>query len=197
MMATLILIRHGMTDVAGKQLSGWSPGIFLNDQGRAEVASLGQALESEPIRAVYSSPLERTIETARAIAAPHSLEVETRERVGEVRYGDWTGRWIKDIQGDPDWRHWNEHRAEARAPNGESMLEIQARVVDELLTIAACHGSETVAVVSHGDPIRAAIAYFLGVPLDLFLRIEIDPASMTKIQVESWGVRVLYVNRTG
>jgi probable phosphomutase (TIGR03848 family) len=194
-MALILLIRHGMTDVAGKQLSGWTPGIQLNSQGRNEVRSLGEELRTVPLSAVYASPLERTVETAEALAGQHGLKVITRDRVGEIQYGDWTGLWGPDVENDPAWRHWNTHRAESRCPNGESMLDVQARVVDEILAISRDHPDQIVAVVSHGDPIRSAVAYFLGVSLDMVLRIEIDPASVSAIRIEDWGVKVLCVNR--
>lgn len=193
-MAFILLIRHGMTDVAGKQLAGWSPGVHLNAEGREQVQRLSERLRLTPLTAVYSSPLERTAETARTLAEPHSLPVQVRERVGEVRYGEWTGKWASEVENDPRWRQWNEHRGESRCPGGESMLEIQARVVDELLEIASHHRDQTVAVVSHGDPIRAAMAYFLGMPLDLVLRLEIDPASTSELRIEPWGVQVRGLN---
>lgn len=193
-MATIHLIRHGMTDVAGKQLAGWTPGVFLNEEGREQVQRLGAQLKQVRLLAVYSSPLERTVETARALAGPQGIEVQIRERIGEVRYGEWTGKWAAEVDQDPRWRRWNSQRAEARCPGGESMLEIQARVVDELLEIGFAHPDQHVAVVSHGDPIRAAVAYFLGTPLELVLRIEIDPASDNILQIEEWGVKVKGVN---
>lgn len=183
-----------MTDVAGKQLSGWTPGIYLNEEGRGQVSRLGERLRERSLEAVYASPLERTRETAQAIAGPQGLEVQIEEAIGEVNYGDCTGLWGPDVIDDPAWRHWNEHRGESRCPGGESMVEIQARVAGALLNIAGRHKGE-VAVVRHGDPIRAAVAYFLGVPLDLFLRIEIDPASVSIVQIEPWGVKVKGVNQ--
>ena len=157
------------------------------------MARLGAALRKRRLEAVYASPLERTRETAKAIAAPQGLTVQIEEAVWEVDYGDWTGRWVSEVTEDEGWRHWNQHRGESRSPGGESMLEIQARTVHGLLRIAEQHQG-TVAVVSHGDPVRSAVAYFLGVPLDMFLRIEIDPASVSILQIEKWGVRVQGVN---
>ena len=194
-MALLLLIRHGMTDVVNKQLSGWTAGIQLNAQGREEVESLGNQLKNVQLAAIYCSPLERTVETAEAIAAPHGLKVVASEGVGEIRYGDWTGLWGKDVEHDPVWHRWNAHRGESRCPNGESMIELQARMVGNLLDIASRHADQTVAVVSHGDPIRSAVAHFLGVSLAMVLRIEIDPASVSAVRIEPWGVKVLCLNR--
>lgn len=196
-MATLFLIRHGLTDMAGKQLSGWTPGVLLNEVGKAQVARLGEEMKATPLAAVYASPLERTVETARAVAGPQGIEVQLRDGIGEVKYGDWTGKWVSDVADDPEWKRWNTLRGESRCPGGESMLEIQARVVSELFDIARAHAEQNVAIVSHGDPIRAAVAYFLGVPLDLFLRLQIDPASVSAVQISEWGVNVLCVNSSG
>jgi len=193
-MATLYLIRHGMTDAVGRSLAGWTPGVHLNEEGRAEVSALAAALQRIPLAAVYSSPLERTVETARAVARLQTLGVQIRERLGEVRYGEWTGKTLLNVSTDPRWLRWNEHRAEARCPSGESMLEIQARMIDELLELALQHPRANIAVVSHGDPIRAAVAYFLGMPLQMALRLEIGTASASIVQVEAWGVVVKGVN---
>jgi probable phosphoglycerate mutase len=193
-MAKLFLIRHGMTDVVGRVLAGWTPGVHLNTEGRQQVERLTKRLSGTRIDAIYSSPLERTRETAREIAAAQGLDVVVSEGVGEVRYGEWTGKTIEEVAGDARWRRWNEHRGEARSPGGESMLEIQSRVVSELLRIADAHPDQTVAVVSHGDPIRAAMAYFLATPLHLVLRIAIDPASVSVVRIEEWGIEVLGLN---
>ena len=196
-MALILLIRHGMTDAVGRQLVGWTPGVHLNAEGRGEARRLGEFLRPSPIAAVYASPLERTAETAREVAQPHGLAVNVRERLGEVRYGDWTGRMLEEVEADPRWHFWNERRGEARCPNGESMAEIQDRMAAELRDIARRHADETVAVVSHGDPIRAAMSYFLGMPLDMVLRLQIDTASVSTIQFDPPWITVSGLNERG
>jgi len=193
-MATLFLVRHGMTDAAGKQLVGWTPGVHLNAEGRAQVTRLAEYFRSERFAAVYSSPLERALETAQAIAATAGIAVQIRDELGEVRFGRWTGKHTSELEHDAEWRAWNERRDQSRIPGGESMLEIQSRMIAELLRMACEHGNANIGIVSHGDPIRAAIAYFLGAPLASVTRIEVAPASISVVRVESWGIQVLGVN---
>jgi probable phosphoglycerate mutase len=184
-----------MTDAVGNYLASWTTGVHLNATGRAEVALLGQNLASIPITAVYSSPLERARETAHAVAAHHGLEVRLRDSLGEVRFGDWTGRSIADLDAaDPRWHAWNANRSIGRTPNGESFLELQDRMVSEIMTIAAEHPAATVAVVSHADAIRAALVQFLGIPGDLSLRLDIRPASVSILHLGSGSPRVAALN---
>ena len=196
-MATIYLIRHGMNDLVGKALAGWSPGVHLNEEGVRQAGLLAEELRPIRFAAVYSSPLERAVETAEAVAGVQGLSVDIRERLGEVRYGEWTGKRLTEVENDPRWRRWNEHRGEARCPGGESMGEIQARMVSECVEIAMQHPGQNVSVVSHGDPIRAALAHFLGMPLAMVLRLEIDPAAVSVVDVEEWGVKVHRMNSRG
>ena len=166
-------------------------------KGFDQARRLGAFLRDAPIAAVYASPLERTAETAREVALPHGLPVNVRERLGEVRYGDWTGRLLEEVERDPLWHAWNERRGEVRCPNGESMVEIQDRLAAELREIARRHADQCVAVVSHGDPIRAAMGYFLGMPLDMVLRLQIDTASVCTIRFDPPAVMVTGLNERG
>jgi probable phosphoglycerate mutase len=184
-----------MTDAVGNYLASWTTGVHLNATGQAEVELLGRNLASIPIAAVYSSPLERARETAQAVAAHHGLEVRLRDSLGEVRFGDWTGRSIADLDAaDPRWHAWNANRSIGRTPNGESFLELQDRMVSEIMTIAAEHPAATVAVVSHADAIRAALVQFLGIPGDLSLRLDIRPASVSILHLGSGSPRVAALN---
>jgi probable phosphoglycerate mutase len=184
-----------MTCAVGNYLTGWTPGVHLNEKGREEVDVLGRNLAGLPIAAIYSSPLERARETAEAVAAHHSLTIEFRDRLGEVRTGDWTGRRIADLDAnDPAWREWNLNRSITRTPNGESYLELQDRMVSELTTIARDQPSQIVAVVSHADPIRAALVQFLGMPGDFSLRLDIRPASVSVLHLGSGPPRIAAVN---
>ncbi len=191
----MLLIRHGMTVAVGNYLSGWTPGVHLNARGRGEVERVGRNLAGVRIHAIYSSPLDRARETAQAVAAPHRLDIQFRDRLGEVRTGDWTGRSIAELDaGDPLWHAWNANRGTARIPNGESYLELQDRMVSELMAIAAGHDSQIVAAVSHADPIRAALLQFLGIPGDLCLRLEIRPASVSVLHLGPGQPRVAALN---
>jgi broad specificity phosphatase PhoE len=193
-MTTFLLVRHGETDAVGKSIMGWRPGWHLNPKGRAEVKTLAERLARMPVRAVYTSPLERAIETAAEIARPHGLEPQPVEEFGEFHAGEWEGLALADLDSRDDWRRFNHFRAGTRAPGGELMIETQARMIRQLDLLRGRHGEETVAVVSHGDPLRSVVAYYLGIPLDLILRFEIHTASLSVLQLAEWGARILCVN---
>lgn len=196
---TLLLIRHATNDWVGSdRLAGWTPGVHLNEQGRRQAQALAERLAKQKIAAIYSSPLERTIETAEILAKPHSLPIRIRDGLGEVKYGDWTGQSVKELaekQADL-WRIVQMIPSQARFPNGESLYEVQVRAVRELDAIVRAHPGQTVAVVSHADVIKACLAHYLGIHLDLFQRLVISPASLTVVQVFPMGVSVSCVNDT-
>ncbi len=196
-MTTFLLIRHGETDAVGKSIMGWRPGWHLNETGKAQAERLGIRLSQHPLKAIYTSPLERAVETAGYIAKPHRLTPQRVEAFGEVHAGDFEGHLIADLDQRDDWRRFNTFRSGTRAPAGELMSEVQNRMVTEMLRLQGRHAGETVAVVSHGDPLRAAVAYFMGIPLDLTLRFEISPASLSVLELSEWGSRMLCVNDTG
>jgi probable phosphoglycerate mutase len=150
-----------------------------------------------PVRAIYTSPLERTVETAAAIARAHGLEPVVSRELGELDFGKWEGERLDDLRGQELWNRFNTYRSGTRCPGGELMIETQTRMVRELDRLRSVHPDETVAIVSHGDPLRAVVAHYLGIPLDFILRFEIHPASLTVVEVENWGPRVLCVNATG
>jgi probable phosphomutase (TIGR03848 family) len=192
----LLLIRHAQNDWVGKRLAGWTPGVHLNDEGRAQAAALAQRLIGAPLAAVYSSPLERTLETAQPLAEAHGLTVEMREGLGETRYGDWTGRSLKELKDEALWPVVQVYPGGARFPGGESMREVQARMVAQLDAIRDAHPGQTVAVVSHSDPIKMAVAHYAGLPLDLFQRLSISPASVTAFAFTRFGPRLVCLNHT-
>jgi probable phosphoglycerate mutase len=123
--------------------------------------------------------------------------MEPCDGIGEIRVGEWEGATIAELDRREDWRRFNTFRSGVRAPNGELMIETQTRMIQQMECFRTRHPSGAVAVVSHGDPLRAAVAYFLGIPLDLVLRFEISPASVSVVQLHDWGARVLCVNETG
>lgn len=192
----LLLIRHALNDWVGERLAGWTPGVHLNDKGRAQVEALTKQLAEAPLAAVYSSPLERTMETAQPLADSHNLPVQVREGLGETQYGDWTGRCLKELKDEKLWPVVQVYPGGARFPNGESMRETQARIVAELDAIRDAHPDQTVAVISHSDPIKMAVAHYLGLPLDLFQRVTISPASVTAFTFTRFGPRLLCLNFT-
>jgi probable phosphoglycerate mutase len=144
--------------------------------------------------AIYSSPLERAQETAEPLAQKLGLKIQISDPLGEIKFGDWTDRSLEQLDLDPHWHRWNSFRSGTQAPRGDLMIEAQTRIVREMLHLRGKHPSESVALVSHGDIIKAALAYFLGVPLDLFLRIEVDPASISIVALTEAGPRIIRVN---
>ncbi|MFB0546030.1 MAG: MSMEG_4193 family putative phosphomutase [Anaerolineae bacterium] len=196
-MTQLLLIRHGLNDWVGDRLAGWTPGVYLNEEGRRQAEALAQRLASLPIEAVYSSPLERAIETAEVIAAPHGLKVQVREGIGETRYGEWTGRSMEDLAKLDIWTAIQFYPSGVRFPGGETMREVQARAVAELEVIREAHPEATVAAVSHADVIKVAVAHYIGLPLDLFQRLVIQPGSLTILHFGKGGPRLIRLNDAG
>ena len=195
-MMYLLLIRHGENDWVGERLAGWTPDVHLNDKGREQAAALAQRLSDIALQAIYSSPLERTLETAQPLADVQGLNVQARKGLGEAGYGSWTGRALKDLKEDELWPVVQVYPAGVRFPNGESMREVQARIVAELDTIRDAHPDQTVAVFSHSDPIKMAAAFYAGIPLDLFQRLTISPASVTAFAFTRFGPRLICLNHT-
>ncbi|GLW64975.1 phosphatase [Actinomadura rubrobrunea] len=206
-MTTLLLVRHGLTALTGPVLAGWTPRVHLDERGREQARALAERLAPVPLAAVVSSPLERCLETAEAIAAGRAApvdKVEVDERFGEVRYGDWTGRPLKELAEEPLWRVVQAHPSAARFPgeDGESLADAQHRAVaavrDWNARIAAEHGPDAAYVVcSHGDVIKAVVADALGLHLDQFQRIQAAPASLTVIRYTELRPFVVRLNDTG
>ena len=202
-MTTVLLIRHGRTKAnAEGVLAGWTPGISLDEKGQQQARSLAQRLGVVPLQAVVSSPLERTRETAELMLTGRDLSVEQHldERVGECRYGDWTGGSLKTLAKDPLWKVVQAHPSAAvfPGPEGESMAGMQRRAVDAVRDWNARLGPDAVyAVVSHGDVIKAVLADALGMHLDQFQRIVVDPCSVSVVQYSALRPFVVRTNDTG
>jgi probable phosphomutase (TIGR03848 family) len=197
-MALLFLIRHGITaSTDSGVISGWTPGVHLTDRGREEAARLAERLTEVPIAAIYSSPLERCRETVGPVAAARDLRVQVRSALGEVRYGSWTGKKVGLLARTDLWKLVHAAPSRARFPGGESLLEVQQRTVRELERIGDEHRKRTVAVCSHGDPIRLALAHFAGTHPDLYHRIAVDTASVSVVAIGDGPPLILRVNDTG
>lgn len=196
-MTRFLLIRHGNTDAVGKRLAGRSKGVHLNEEGKQQVQKLGERLRGLPISALYSSPLERAIETAEPIASALNLEIKSNDDFIELDFGNWTNRTIDEMRSDDVFKHFNLFRSATRIPGGELMPQAQLRIVNGLQKLYEKHANETVAVVSHGDIIKAAVTFYAGIHLDLFQRIEISPASVSIIEVYDETARILVINDTG
>lgn len=200
-MTTVILLRHGRTTAnAGGVLAGWTPGVQLDETGRAQVQAVGERLAKVPLAAVVSSPLERCVQTASALLPGRGLELRTDDRLGEARYGDWTGRAIKDLVKEPLWKVVQQHPSAAvfPGPEGEGLAQTQARAVAAVRAWNAELGPEAVWLAcSHGDVIKAIVADALGLHLDQFQRIVVDPASISVVTYTDTRPFVVRVNDTG
>jgi probable phosphoglycerate mutase len=193
----LVLVRHAVTAQTGPLLSGRAPGIDLSEEGRAQAEALGARMAPLPVGAVYASPIERTTQTAAAIAAPHGLTVRRLDGVLEADYGEWTGQKLADLAQTDLWKVVQRSPSRAVFPGGEAMASMQSRTVAALEAVVAAHPGELVVVVSHADPIKAAIAHYTGLHLDLFQRIVVSPASVTAFAFGVHGVMMIKCNDTG
>jgi probable phosphoglycerate mutase len=191
---TVFLVRHGSTDHLGHVISGRMEGVPLNDRGRGEAQAAAERLRAERVEALYTSPVQRTQETAAALSEALGLEPRVDERLLEIDFGDWTGKAFAELDGDDHWRRWNDARAGTRAPGGETMDEVQARLRGFLDDAKVRHPGGRVAAVSHADVIKAVLADALGFSIDRHASIEINPGSVSALAVGDWGTKVLSVN---
>jgi probable phosphomutase (TIGR03848 family) len=226
-MTVVLIVRHGLTSSTGKALTGWLPGISLDDRGRAQAAAVAARLSQVPLAAVVSSPLERCAQTAAIIGAGHGgpvaalrggdiaatasangqvagraepIAVQLDERLGECRYGDWTGQSLRKLARDPLWRVVQAHPSAVRFPGpaGETMAGMQQRAVEAVRDWNARLGPDSVYLVcSHGDVIKAILADALGMHLDMSQRIQVDPCSISVVRYTSLRPFVLAMNDTG
>lgn len=196
-MTLLLLIRHGTNDWVHGRLAGWTPGVHLNDEGRRQALALATRLSQLPIDAIYSSPLERTVETARAIAAPRGMPIHLIDGVGEVKYGEWQGAELKELYKHDLWPGVQFYPSGTRFPGGETLGEAQVRMVAALDNLRSRHPKGIIAVVSHADIIKLATAYYIGMHIDLFQRLEVSPCSLTAIAFTKMGPRLMAYNDTG
>ena len=181
-MTTLLLVRHAHSDHVGRRLVGRAAGVRLSEQGTCEAEALAARLASVALSAVYASPLERAEQTARALAAPHGLEIRTVEELVELDYGDWTGLTMDEVRERPEWRSYSGSRSTAAPPNGEGLAAVQERALRAMRRIATAHPDGTVAAVSHGDVIRSLVAHVARIPLDAIDRFEVLPASVSIVE---------------
>jgi probable phosphomutase (TIGR03848 family) len=199
--ATVILLRHGRTTAnTGGVLAGWTPGVQLDEAGAAQASAVGERLAKVPLAAIVSSPLERCRQTADAVASGRRLAVQEDDRFGEARYGDWTGRTLKELVKEPLWKIVQAHPSAAvfPGPEGEGLAQTQARAVAAVRAWNATLGPEAVWLAcSHGDVIKAILADALGLHLDQFQRILVDPASISVVTYTETRPFVLRINDTG
>lgn len=189
-MTTFYLIRHAERDTPADLIPGRTSGVRLTDRGRRQAEAIARRLAGVRIDQIYSSPLERAVETAAPLARDKQLPVELTTELNEGDLGAWTGKRLSDLAADPHWRLFHQFRSGTRAPDGESRYQIQFRVVTELIRLRDGHPDQSIACFSHADPIRFALVYFLGMPLELYERFEIGIGSISTLTLTDWGARV-------
>jgi probable phosphomutase (TIGR03848 family) len=197
---TVVFVRHGLTAMTGPVLAGWTPGLHLDERGRAQAVRLAERLRPVQFDAVVSSPLDRCLDTAGAVLEGRDGELQVDERLGECRYGDWTGRPLKALAKEPMWKVVQQHPSAAvfPGPEGEPLRETQARAVAAVRDWNGRLGPDaTWLACSHGDVIKAVVADALGLHLDGFQRIVIDPCSVTVVRYTELRPFVARVNDTG
>jgi probable phosphoglycerate mutase len=194
-MPTLLLIRHGDNDYLKKnKLPGQIPGIHLNAHGLEQAMEIARILSRLPIKAIYSSQLERAIETAEPLALSLGLGIQIQPDLADPDVGAWGGRSWKSLVRTRLWKVIQESPSKFQFPGGETFVHVQERVTRALDKIADMHGDELIAVVFHADPIRLAVAHYLGLPLDHFQRLIVHPGSVTILKMDGPTVKLVALN---
>jgi probable phosphomutase (TIGR03848 family) len=195
-MPIFLLIRHGETDYNKKMhIAGRLPDVHINKKGQQQAQALADKLGVVPIKAIYSSPLERTLETAVPLASALNLEVIPLPGLLETDCGEWQGQSIKKLRRLKIWQSVQEHPSLFHFPGGEWIGECQHRMVQVIESLRLKHAYQDVlACFSHADPIKQVLAYYLGLPLDNFQRLAIDTGSITALQVSDSGSRLIMMN---
>ncbi len=193
----LVLIRHGENDYTKKgKLPGRLPDIHLNERGQKQAQALAETLKNVPLKAVYSSPLERAMETAAPIAETHQLKILQQPDLMDTHVGKWQGRSWKTLRLTKAWKTVQGAPSRFQFPEGETFYECQARVVAALDAVCRKHKSkDIVACVFHADPIKLAVAHYIGLPLDQFQRLGCDTGSVTALHVNETGAHLLKLNQ--
>ena len=196
-MPLLLLIRHGENDFTKKhKLAGYTPNVHLNERGQSQAQALADALKEVPIKAVYASPLERAVETATPISTARGLQVQLESGLLETNVGKWQGRSLAALRLQKAWKIVQGAPSRARFPEGETFYECQARVVTALDSISRKYKpQDLVACVFHADPIKLAVAHYLGLPLDHFQRLSCDTGSLTALYVSESGANLIKLNQ--
>jgi probable phosphoglycerate mutase len=196
-MTILLLIRHGENEyVKTGRMAGRLPDVHLNERGQQQARELAEALAQAPIKALYSSPMERAVETAMPLAQKLELEINIQPGLVETNIGEWAGMELKAARKLPEWKIVQSTPSRFRFPGGESFLEMQSRLVNEIESIARLHKKDdVVACISHADPIKLIVAYYMGMPLDHFQRLGCDTASVTMLMLAETGAALLKLNQ--
>jgi broad specificity phosphatase PhoE len=193
-MTTFHLVRHGSNDWLGKGLAGRAPGTHLNETGRDEAKAINRALEKIQIDQVYSSPLERCLETIQPFLDRTGHKALICEELLEVEFGEWTQRTFTDLEMDERWKLWNAFRSGAQAPGGERMTDVQARITQFMQRMVSAQPGKSVLLATHGDIIRTALMYYLAIPMDFIHRLEVSPGSISTVRLGPGLAEVLRIN---
>ncbi len=194
-MAIILLIRHGENDWVGKKLAGRLSGVHLNQNGIKQAEQLAEKLKDFPFKAIYSSPLERAMETAQPLAFAKKMDISICDNLSEINFGDWQGKTIKQMRRLKLWKTVQNQPSQMQFPNGESFVNAQKRLVACITKITAEHEpDDLIACFSHSDAIRLLVAYYLNVPLDSFQRIHINTASISALLLMKDHISVPFIN---
>lgn len=197
MTTTFFLVRHAAHDNLGMFLAGRCKDVCLGMEGRAQAERLAKRMQREHFSSVVSSPRQRARETAAAIvAAAHPVPVRVSNELDEIDFGCWSGKTFEELDEDAEWHRWNTKRHEAKTPGGETMLDVERRVLSCMRDIAAAHPNEGAVLVSHADVIKAAVCHVLDLPPGHAFRFDVDPASITTLVMGAWGAKLLGLNET-
>lgn len=195
-MTTFALIRHGNCDPVGRYIAGRKSGIKLSETGSKQARQLVSRFNEIKVDAIYSSPLERAIETASPLAEQKRLKLNVAEELLEIDYGTWTGKSFEELSSEPLWRLYNTYRGRVRIPGGEMIPEVVSRMSALMEKLRRAYQG-TVVLVSHGDPIKSVIAHYIGAPLDFIMRLDVQPASISILSIDDYGARLMTLNNTG
>ncbi|MBV8700147.1 histidine phosphatase family protein [Bradyrhizobium sp.] len=194
MVKTIHLVRHGHHALLDRTLCGRMAGVGLDALGCRQMSGCAQLIWPQP-SLIQSSPQRRARQSAGILAAHFGVSVEIVAAVDEIDLGEWTARSFSELANDAAWLRWNSHRGASRAPNGESMRELQQRIVGHLERLREEPTDATIVIVSHAEPIRAALLHYRGMALDDFMAIGVDPASISTLFVDRAGIRVSQINQ--
>ncbi|HEY8739159.1 MAG TPA: MSMEG_4193 family putative phosphomutase [Candidatus Dormibacteraeota bacterium] len=193
----LLLVRHGLTDPTTTRLIGRLPGVSLNARGQGQATSAADRVATLPVAAIYSSPMERTVQTATPLADRLGLPIREMPGLVEVDYGEWAGQEFKVLRKTALWKVVQQQPSSARFPGGESVREAQARIVAAIEELQGRHPSEVVAAYSHSDMIKLAVAHYVGIHLDLYQRIVVSAGSVTALHLGGGPPGLLRLNDVG
>jgi probable phosphoglycerate mutase len=194
MVEAIHLVRHGHHAMLGRWLCGRVPGVQLDELGCRQMSRCAEMIPARPL-AIQSSPQRRAQQSASILAWHFGLPVEIAPEIDEIDYGEWTSRAFAELEGDTRWKRWNTRRSAGRPPGGESMRALQQRMVRYLEQLRCAQADGAIVIVSHAEPIRAALLYYSRTPLDNFLSIEVDPASVSTLEMDRAGIRISRINQ--